>query len=58
MVEISASTRGNILHDISSETCDDKTTRVFLCFVFCSALGLYLDYDLMLMITMILKSQV
>ena len=41
---------------ISSGTCEDKT-RIFLCFVFCSALGLRLDYDLMLMITTILMSQ-
>ena len=44
-------------HDISSGTCEDKTTRIFLCFVFCSAHGLCLDYDLMLMITTILMSQ-
>ena len=43
--------------DISSETCEDKTTRIFLCFVFCSAHGLCLDYDLMLMITTILMWQ-
>ena len=36
-------------HDLSSETCEDKTTRIFHCFAFCSALGLCLDYDLMLM---------
>ena len=34
---------------ISLGTCTDKTTRIFLCFVFCSALGLCLDNDLMLM---------
>ena len=44
-------------HDICSGTYKDKTTRIFLCFVFCSALGLCLDYDLMLMITTILMSQ-
>ena len=33
-------------HDICSRICEDKT-RIFLCFVFCSALGLCLDYDLM-----------
>ena len=43
-------------NDISSGTCEDKT-RIFLCFVFCSALGLCLDYNLMLMITTILMSQ-
>ena len=26
--------------DISSGTCKDKTTRIFLCFVFCAAFGL------------------
>ena len=40
--------------DFSCGTCEDKTTRIFLCFAFCSALGfrllfLCLDYDLMLM---------
>ena len=44
-------------HDISSGTCEDKTTGIFLCFVFCLALGLCSDYDLMLMITRILMSQ-
>ena len=44
-------------HDISSGTCEDKTTIVFLCYVFCSALGLCLDYDLKLMITTILMTQ-
>ena len=29
-------------HDFSSGTCEDKTTRIFLCFAFCSALGLCL----------------
>ena len=43
-------------HDISSETCEDKA-RFFLCFIFCSALGLCFDSDLMLMLTMILMSQ-
>ena len=43
--------------DISSGTCKDKTTRIFLCFAFCSSLGLCLDYDLILMITTILISQ-
>ena len=41
--------------DISSETCEDKTARIFLDFVFCSALGLCLGYDLMLVL--ILMSQ-
>ena len=36
-------------HYFSFGTCEDKTTRIFLCFAFCSALGLCLDYDLMLM---------
>ena len=31
-------------HDISSGNGEDKTTRIFLCFVFCSVLGLCLDY--------------
>ena len=31
-------------HDFSSGTCEDKTMRIFLCFAFCSALGLCLDY--------------
>ena len=44
-------------HDISFGTFKDKTTRIFLCFVFCLALGLCLDYDLMLMITTILMPQ-
>ena len=44
-------------HDFSSGTCEDKTTRIFLCFVFCSALGLCLDYDLMIMLMTILMSQ-
>ena len=35
-------------YDIFSGTFEDKTTRNFLCFVFCSAIGLCLDYDLML----------
>ena len=35
--------------DIFSGTCKDKTARIFLCFIFCSALGLCLDYDLMFM---------
>ena len=43
--------------DISSGTCEDKTARIFLCFFFCSALGLCLDCDLMFMITTILVSQ-
>ena len=36
-------------HDFSSGTCENKTTRIFLCFAFCSAFGLCLNYDLMLM---------
>ena len=44
-------------HDISSGTCKDKTSRYFLCFVFCSALGLCLDYNLMLMLITVLMSQ-
>ena len=36
-------------YDFFSGTCEDKTTIIFLCFAFCSALGLCLDYDLMLM---------
>ena len=44
-------------HDFSSGTCEDKTTRIFLCFAFCSALGLCLDYGLMLMLMTILMSQ-
>ena len=43
--------------EFSSETCEDKTTRIFLCFAFCSALCLCLDYDLMLMLMTILMSQ-
>ena len=35
-------------HDFFSGTCEDKTTRNFHCFAFCSVLGLCLDYDLML----------
>ena len=35
-------------HDISSGTCTYKTTRISLCFVFCSALGLCFDYVLIL----------
>ena len=35
-------------HDFFSRTCEDKTTRIFLYFAFCSALGVCLDYDLML----------
>ena len=46
-----------VKRDISPVTCKDKTTRIFLCFVFCSALGLCLDYDLMLMITTIVMSR-
>ena len=42
---------------ISSGTPEDRT-RIFLCFVFCSALGLCLDYDLILVLTTILMSQV
>ena len=38
-------------HDICSGTCKDKTTRIFLCFSFYSALGLCLDYAVMLMPT-------
>ena len=37
-------------HDLSSWTCKYKTTRICLCFVFCSALGLCFDYVLMLML--------
>ena len=44
-------------HDFSSGTYEDKTTRIFLCFAFGSALGLCLDYDLMLMLMTILMSQ-
>ena len=44
-------------YDISSETYEHKI-GIFLCVVFCLALGLCLDYDLMLMITTILMSQV
>ena len=29
-------------HDFSSGTCEDKTTIIFLCFLFCSAVGLWL----------------
>ena len=45
-------------HDISSGTCEDKTTTIFIYFFFvlCSALGLCLDHDLMHMITTILMS--
>ena len=43
--------------DISSGTCKDKTTRIFLCFIFRSALGLCLDYDLTHVIATILTSQ-
>ena len=32
-----------------SGTCEDKITKNFLSLAFCSALGLSLDYDLMLM---------
>ena len=42
---------------ISSRTCKNKTTIIFLCFAFCSVLGLYLDYNLMLMLKTILMSQ-
>ena len=44
-------------HDISSGTCEDKTTRIFLYLVICSVFGLCLNFDLLLMITMILMSQ-
>ena len=44
-------------HDFSSGTCEDKTTRIFLCFAFWCPLGLCLDYDLMLMLMTILMSQ-
>ena len=40
-------------HHFSSGTCEDKTTRIFLCFAFCSAHGLCLDYDLMVMLMLI-----
>ena len=33
-------------HDISSETCEDKTSKIFHCFTFCSAFGLCLDYTI------------
>ena len=46
-IRVSVSTKTK--HDFSSGTCEDKTTRIFLCFAICSALGLCLDYDLMLM---------
>ena len=44
-------------HDFSSGTCEDKTTRIFLCFVFCSALGLCFDYVLMLVLMSLYMSQ-
>ena len=44
-------------HDIFSGTFEDTTTRIFLRFVFRSALGLCLDYDLILMLTTTLMSQ-
>ena len=45
-------------HDISSGTCEDKTTRLFLCFVFCWVLSLCMDYDLMLMLKLPISSKV
>ena len=30
------------MHDFSSGTCENKTTIIFLCFLFCSAVGLWL----------------
>ena len=44
---------------MTSGTCEDKITIIFLCFAFCSALGLCLNYDLMLvlMLMTILMSQ-
>ena len=44
-------------HDLSTGTRKDETTRLFICFVFRSVLGLCLDYDLMLMLTTTLMSQ-
>ena len=44
-------------NDIFSGTCKDKTTRIFLCFIFCSTLGICLDYDLLLMLTTVLMLQ-
>ena len=44
-------------HDLSSGTCKYKTTRICLCFVFCSALGLCFDYVLMLVLMSLNMSQ-
>ena len=33
-------------HDYSSGTYEDNITSIFICFAFCCALGLCLDYDL------------
>ena len=39
-------------HDLSFGTCKYKTSRVFLCFVFCSALRLCFDYVLMVILVL------
>ena len=44
-------------HDLSSGTCKYKTTRIFLWFVFCSALGLCFDYVLMVVLMSLYMSQ-
>ena len=44
-------------HDLSSGTCKYKSTRICLCFVFCSALGLCFDYVLMLVLMSLYMSQ-
>ena len=44
-------------HDLSSGTCKYKTTRIFLCFVYCSALGLCFDCVLMLVLMSLYMSQ-
>ena len=44
-------------HDVSSGSCEDKTEKIFLCFIFCFALGLCLHDNLTLMLVTILMSQ-
>ena len=44
-------------HDLCSGTFKYKTTRIFLCFVFCSALGLCFDYVLMVVLMSLYMSQ-
>ena len=59
--DISISTRSigkqSMIYPLGLRTCKYKTTRIFLWFVFCSALGLCFDYVLMVVLMSLYMSQ-